>query len=492
MTAVQTGLVWQSARQLNQAIRAGTLSAAELMAAAYDQIERLNPKVNAIVNLLPRDEAVAVARARDQARARGEGGGPLWGLPLAVKDLEDAESFPTTFGFRPFAGAVAKADGEVTARMRQAGAIVIGKTNVPEFGLGSNTFNALFGATCNPYDLERTAGGSSGGAAAALATGMLAVADGSDMGGSLRNPAAFCNVVGFRPSMGRVPGHRAYGWLARLSTIGPMARNVGDAALLLSVQSGYCATDPLSRMEPGAEFGGSLDCDPRTLRVALSDDLGGLPVQPHVRERVNQAGTVFADLGAEVEQACPNLDGAMAVFQVQRAAGLAALGKQLDRQVPDWRRYAKDTAVWNIERGLSLTADELIGAEIERTQIYRDAARFFERYDVLLCPAAQVTPFPIGDEWVREINGQPMATYIDWMAVCCTITGLAAPAISVPGGFTPAGGFTPEGLPVGLQIVGAPGQDLKVLQAARLFEQATGHGKIRPPIVEKQLAPQAE
>lgn len=492
MTAVQTGLAWQSARQLSQAIRAGTLSAAELMAAVYDQIEPLNPKVNAIVNLLPRDEALAAAHAQDQARARGEGGGPLSGLPLAVKDLEDAQGFPTTFGFRPFAGAVARTDGEVTARLRRAGAIVIGKTNVPEFGLGSNTFNALFGATCNPYDLKRTAGGSSGGAAAALATGMLAIADGSDMGGSLRNPAAFCNVVGFRPSIGRVPDQRAFGWLARLSTSGPMARNVEDAALLLSVQSGYCATDPLSRMEPGAEFGGSLDRDPRTLRIALSDDLGDLPVQPEVRERINQAGTVFADLGAEVEEACPYLDGAMAVFQAQRAAGLVALGKQLDRQVPDWRRYAKDTAVWNIEMGLNLTADELIGAEIERTQIYRRAARFFERYDVLLCPAAQVAPFPIGDEWASEINGQPMDTYIDWMAVCCTITVLSAPAISVPGGFTPAGGFTPQGLPVGLQIVGAPGQDLKVLQAARLFEQATGHGKTRPPIVEEQLAPQAE
>ncbi len=476
-------LVWQSARQQVQAIRAGALSAAELMAAAYDQIERLNPQVNAIVNLLPRDEALAAAQTQDQARARGEADGPLSGLPLAVKDLEDAKGLPTTFGFRPFAGAVAKADGELTARMRRAGAIVIGKTNVPEFGLGSNTFNAIFGATCNPYDLQRTAGGSSGGAAAALATGMLAIADGSDMGGSLRNPASFCNVVGFRPSIGRVPDQRAFGWLARLSTSGPMARNVEDAALLLAVQSGYCASDPLSRMEPGAAFGGSLHCDPRTLRIAVSEDLGGLPVQPEVRARVKQAASVFADLGAAVETACPNLDGAMAVFQAQRAAGLAALGKQLDRQVPDWRQHAKDTAVWNIEKGLSLTADELINAEIERTQIYRRAARFFERYDALLCPAAQVAPFPIGEQWVREINGQPMATYIDWMAVCCTITILAAPAISVPAG------FTPDGLPVGLQIVGPPGQDLKVLQAARLFEQATEHGKTRPPVLEEQPSP---
>ena len=481
-----TDLVWQSARRLTAGIRAGTLSAAELMAAVYDQIERLNPRVNAIVNLLPRDAALALASAQDQARAHGETSGPLRGLPVAVKDLEDAQGFPTTFGFRPFAKAVAKADGEATARMRRAGAIIIGKTNAPEFGLGSNTFNALFGATRNPYDPERTAGGSSGGAAAALATGMLAIADGSDMGGSLRNPAAFCNVVGFRPSVGRVPDQRAFGWLARLSTLGPMARNVADAALLLSVQAGYSATDPLSRMEPSAEFGVSLDCDPRTLRIAVSADLGGLPVQAEVRDSINQAGAVFASLGADVEQACPNLDGAMAVFQTQRAAALAALGKQLDRQVPDWRRHAKDTAVWNIEKGLGLTADELIGAEIERTQIYRRAAVFFERYDALLCPAAQVAPFPIDDEWVREIDGQPMDTYIDWMAVCCAITVISAPAISVPGG------FTPDGLSVGLQIVGAPGQDLKVLQVAHQFEQATGHGKIRPPMLDQQPAAQAE
>ena len=481
-----TGLVWQSARQLTGAIRGGKLSAVELMAATYDQIEGLNSNVNAIVNLLPRAEALAAAREQDQTRARGEALGALAGLPLAVKDLEDAKGFPTTFGFRPFAEAVAEADGEVAARMRRAGGIVIGKTNVPEFGLGSNTFNALFGATRNPYDLERTAGGSSGGAAAALATGMLAIADGSDMGGSLRNPAGFCNVVGLRPSIGRVPDQRAFGWLARLSTLGPMARNVDDAALLLSVQAGYCATDPLSRMEPDPGFSGALECDPKTLRIAFSPDLGGLPVQAEVRERISAAAAVFADLGADVENACPNLDGAMAVFQTQRAASLAALGRQLDQQVSDWRRHAKDTAVWNIDKGLALCAEELIEAEIERTQIYRRAAGFFERYDILLCPAAQVAPFPIGDEWVREINGQPMATYIDWMAVCCAITILSAPAISVPGG------FTPDGLPVGLQIVGAPGQDLKVLKAARLFEQATGHGKVRPPIPDEQRAPQAQ
>ena len=337
---------------------------------------------------------LAAAHEQDQTRARGEALGALAGLPLAVKDLEDAKGFPTTFGFRPFAAAVAEADGEVAARMRRAGGIVIGKTNVPEFGLGSNTFNALFGATRNPYDLERTAGGSSGGAAAALATGMLAIADGSDMGGSLRNPAGFCNVVGFRPSIGRVPDQRAFGWLARLSTLGPMARDVGDAALLLSVQAGYSATDPLSRMEPDPGFSGALECDPRTLRIAFSPDLGGLPVQAEVRERISAAAAVFADLGADVENACPNLDGAMAVFQTQRAATLAALGRQLDQQVPDWRRHAKDTAVWNIDKGLSLTADELIDAETERTQIYRRAAGFFERYDILLCPAAQVAPFP--------------------------------------------------------------------------------------------------
>ena len=472
-----TGLIWQGARELTRAIRMRELSCYDLMAACYDQIERLNPDLNAIVNLLPRESALHQATRKDDALARGDESGMLNGLPMAVKDLQAVQGFPTTFGFVPYADQVADRDGELAARMRRAGAIFIGKTNVPEFGLGSNTFNSLFGATHNPYALHKTAGGSSGGAAAAVATGMLPVADGSDMGGSLRNPASFCNVVGMRPSMGRVPDVRAFGCFARLSICGPIARTVADVAMLLATQAGYYAPDPLSLAESGHSFATSLDRDAGKLKIAISPNLGGLPVDKEVEQLITIAGETFAELGASVEHACPDLSGAMDVFQVQRAANLALLGRDLDARLPNWREHAKDTAIWNIEKGLELTAAELIQSDVERRNIYHRVVRFFQSYDALLCPAAQVAPFDIEDEWVREINGQPLATYIDWMTVCCAISVTSLPAISVPGGFTNAG------LPVGLQIVGRPRGDFELLQIAHLYEQATNHYRVKPAIV---------
>lgn len=467
-------LDYQSAASLVAAMNHGELSAVELMGACYDRIERDNPRLNAIVNLLPRERALELARQADNAIATGQPLGPLHGLPMAPKDAVEVAGFPTTVGFVPFRDRVAPRDDALAARQRAAGALFIGKTNMPEFGLGSNTFNRLFGTTCNPYAAGRSAGGSSGGAAAALASGMLPLADGSDMGGSLRNPASFCNVVGMRPSIGRVADKHAMGWLGRLSTPGPMARTVADAALLLSVQSGHYSDDPLSLGQPGHIFCGTLARDMKRLRVAWTPDLGHLPVDRDVAAVVESAASTFAALGCRVEQACPDLREAMPVFQVQRAAVLAALGRELENAVPDWREHAKDTAVWNIERGLALDAAELIRAEVARTRIYRNTVAFFEKYDALLLPAAQVPPFPLQLEWVREIEGQPMATYIDWMTVCCAISVTALPALSVPGGFTPAG------LPVGLQIVTGPHDDLGLLQIAHEFEQATLHHRRHP------------
>jgi amidase len=354
--------------------------------------------------------------------------------------------------------------------------LFIGKTNMPEFGLGSHTFNSLFGATLNPYDASKTPGGSSGGAAVALATGMLPVADGSDMGGSLRNPASFCNVVGLRPSIGRVPDERSFGWFGRIVTAGPMARTVSDTALLFSVQAGPVANDPLSLTEPGTAFDSSLNTDPETLRLAWSTDLGFVPVDPEVAAIIEQAASVFEGLGAQIENTCPDLSGAMDVFQTQRAASMAVTGRALDRSLPDWRDYAKDTAIWNIEQGFALTADEILRSEIDRTTIYRRVAGFFEEYDALLLPAAQVPPFDKDNDWVREINGEPMSTYIDWMTICCAISITGLPAISIPGG------FTADGLPVGLQIVGPPRADLNLLRIAHTFEQATPHHARRPPV----------
>ncbi|NIP16137.1 MAG: amidase [Pseudomonadales bacterium] len=462
------------ATKLVEAIRRGDASAVEVMDAHYDRIEARNPEINALVNVLPREAAHDLARQADAARSRGEVCGPLHGLPMAVKDTHDAAGFPTTWGFVPWAERVAQLDGELAARQRRAGALIIAKSNVPEFALGSHTFNRLFGTTSNPYDPSKTAGGSSGGAAAALATGMLPLADGSDMGGSLRNPAGYCNVVGLRPSVGRVPGESPFGWFARLLTPGPMARNVDDVALLLSVQAGPRRGDPLSRPEQGECFREPPHPDRESLKIAWSADLGFAPVDAGVARLVEQAAVTFEQLGCRVENDCPDLRGGMSVFQIQRAANLGQTGRALDRALPGWRDHAKDTMIWNVEQGYALTAEALIRSEVDRTAIYQRVSRFFADYDALLLPSAQVPAFDKSLDWVREINGQAMETYIDWMTICCAVTVTDLPSISVPAGFTPGG------LPIGLQIVGRPHGDLDLLAIARLFEEATGHRHRHP------------
>ena len=467
-------LIWQPAREIVRLVRERQICAVDVMSAYYDQIEHLNPRLNAIVNLIPRDDAMALAKSADLKTQRGEPTGALHGLPMAPKDLHEVKGFPTTWGFAPWANRVAESDGELAARQRRAGALFIGKTNVPEFGLGSHTFNSVFGTTLNPYDLNKTPGGSSGGAAAGLATAMLPLADGSDMGGSLRNPASFCNVVGFRPSIGRVPEQRSFGWFGRISTAGPMARTVADAALLLSVQAGPMTGDPLSLPEPGRAFEQPPDIDPTSLRLAWSTDLDLVPVDTEVATLIERAASVFEALGSRTVNAHPDLTGAMDVFQTQRAASLAVKGRALDGSLPNWRDHAKDTAVWNIEQGFALSAEEILRSEIDRNAIYQRVAAFFEDYDALLLPAAQVPPFDKDLDWVHEINGQSMHTYIDWMTICCAISITGLPAISVPCG------FTAEGLPVGLQIVGRPRGDLNLLGIAHAFEQATLHHTQRP------------
>lgn len=458
-------------------LRCGRLSAVELMSATYDALERLNPALNALVSVIPHDQALARAREADERRARGDDHA-LLGVPIACKDGEAVEGLPTTFGFVPWASNVARRDSLVVARQRAAGAIPIGKTNMPEFGLGSHTFNELFGATRNPYDTSRTPGGSSGGAASALAAGLLQVADGSDMGGSLRNPASFCNVVGFRPSIGRVPSVDGMGWLGRIATAGPMARTVADAARLFAVLAGPNPLDPLSRtsvFDPEMSLDSNLGSDQKPLRIALSENLN-LPVEPEVRAVVRGSEAVFRTLGCEVTDAAPDLSGAMDVFQVQRAAGLAALGRALDSQVPSWRSHAKATMQWNVDKGLALSADELLRSEARRSALFRRFVRFFEQADYLVLPSAQVPPFSIDTEYPTEVAGEKMETYIDWMAVCCVISITGAPAISVPAG------FSSSRLPIGLQIVGRPGDDLGVLKVAHSFEQATLFGGRRPDL----------
>jgi len=469
-------LCFLPAADLARLIRARDLSAVELMEAHLAQIDRLNPAVNAIVTLVP-DRALAAARAADERLAQegADAVGPLHGLPVAHKDLVPTAGIRTTYGSPIYADHVPAEDGLIVQRLRAGGAITLGKTNTPEFGAGSQTFNPVFGPTRNPYDLGKTCGGSSGGAAVALACGMVPIADGSDLGGSLRNPASFCNVVGFRPSPGRVPSWPTQAAWFPFSVQGPMARTVADTALLLSAIAGPDPRAPLSRSEPGETFRRSLDRDVRGVRLAWSRDLGGLPIDPRVTAALEAGRRVFADLGCRVVEAEPDLTGADEAFRAWRAWIFElGHGAELDQH----RDRLKATVIGNIEEGRRLTGPQLGAAERGRTAMAERVVAFLQDHEFLLLPVSQVPPFPIDQEYPAAINGVAMATYIDWMKSCSRITMTGLPAISVPCG------FTPDGLPVGLQIVGRPGDDVGVLQLAHAFETATGTGRRRPPLAE--------
>lgn len=467
-------IVFLTATEMAARIRARDLSAREVMAAHLAHIERVNPTVNAIVTRLP-ERALAAARAADEAQAHGAPLGPLHGLPIAHKDLVPTQGIRTTFGSPIFADFVPDEDALIVERIRAAGAITIGKTNTPEFGAGSQTFNPVFGATLNPYDLSKTCGGSSGGAAVALACGMLPLADGSDMGGSLRNPANYCNVVGLRPSPGRVPLYPSLTAWSPLSVEGPMARTVADAALLLSVMAGPDPRDPLSIETPGAVFAHGLDRDFQGVRLAWSRDLGGLPVDSRVTGVIDAQRGTFEALGCVVEDATPGFDGADEAFKTFRAWQFElARGELLDAH----RDQMKDTVVWNIEAGRRVTGPQLGRAERLRAALIQRVARFMADYEFLILPVSQVPPFDVTTLYITEINGVAMETYIDWMRSCYFVSILGLPAISVPCG------FTSDGLPVGVQIVGRRHADRAVLQLAHAFEQATGFWRRRPTVVD--------
>lgn len=465
-------LCFLPATELAAMLRARAISAYELMQAHLEQIARANPRVNAIVTLLP-EQALAQARAADTALARGEAAGPLHGLPIAHKDMVRTRGIRTTFGSPIYRDFVPDADDLIVERLRQAGAIAIGKTNVPEFGAGSQTFNPVFGATRNPYDASKTCGGSSGGAAVALACGMLPIADGSDVGGSLRNPASYCNVIGLRPSAGRVPSYpTAMAW-ATLGVDGPMARTAGDVALLLSAMAGPDPRAPLSIAEPGAIFARPLDRDFRGVRVAWGHDLGGLPIDPRVTAALAPGRAALAALGCAVDDAEPDFSDADAVFKILRAWAFES-GRGAD--LAAHRALIKDTVIWNIEQGQRLSGPQLAWAERKRTELYGRMHAFFERYEFMALPATQLPPFDVDQPYPTAINGVAMETYIDWMRSCYYVSATGLPAISLPCG------FTPEGLPVGLQIVGRHRDELGLLQLAHAFEQATGTWRRRPPL----------
>jgi amidase len=453
-------------------IHSKKLSAREALAAHLAQIERVNPKVNAIVTLVPELAAAAAAQA-DEKQARGETLGPLHGLPVAHKDLLETRGIRTTFGSPLYKDYVPTEDDILVSRMQRAGAITIGKTNTPEFGSGSQTFNTVFGATRNPYDLTKTCGGSSGGAAVALACGLVPVASGSDTGGSLRNPAAFCNVVGFRPSIGRVPNPKqAFAWLT-LSTSGCLGRSVADLAFALSTIAGPDARAPLSINEPGALFARPLERSFKGVRVAWFKDLGGAPFDSRVRTVIDAHRKTFESLGCSVEQAEPDFAPAEVAFRILRAWNTAnSYGERL-REHPD---AFKDVLKGEIEEGLRVTGNDLARAETAHGQLWRRFQAFLEKYEYFILPTTQLPPFDVNTPYPTEIAGVTFDSYIDWMKSCWYISATGNPAASVPAG------FTPEGLPVGVQIVGRNKEDFAVLQMAHAFEQATGFGKKHPPI----------
>ena len=471
MTAA-TELCFMPATEMAQKIRQREFSAVEVMEEHLRQIERVNPTVNAIITLLP-ERAMDGARAADAALASGKEVGPLHGLPIAHKDLVATAGIRTTRGSPIFADEVPTEDALIVERLRNGGAITIGKTNVPEFGAGSHTFNPVFGATLNPYDTTRTCGGSSGGAAVALACGMIPIADGSDTGGSLRNPAAFCNVVGFRPSPGRVPAQTQLGWFP-ISVQGPMARTVGDVALMLQAIAGPDPRSPIAIAEPGEKFAASLDRDWRGVRIAWSRDFGGIPVDKRVTSALEAKRHVFSDLGCMVEEGQPDFRDADEIFKLWRAWAFELNYTDL---IAKHRDQIKQTVIWNAEEGLKITGPQLARAEAKRTELYHRVRKFMEHHEYMIFPVTQVPPFPVSTEYPTEVDGVQMGTYIDWMQSCYFITVTGLPAISVPCG------FTPEGLPIGMQIVGRHQDDLGVLQLAHAFEQATQSWRRQPSVV---------
>jgi amidase len=467
-------LHWWSAHDLAAAIRDRTVSSVEVVASHLDRIEAIDDDINALVFRIPRSDALALARAADRAVAARSPLGPLHGLPTAVKDLLDVAGMPTTHGAVPYRHNLATADSLLAQRLRRAGAIIVGKTNTPEFGLGTLTFSRLFPPVRNPWNLGRHAGGSSGGAAAAVAAGMLPIADGSDSGGSIRYPAAFTNIVGLRPSPGRVPsGRKGDGWDPH-GVLGPLARSARDAGLLLAALAGRDDRAPLALDTDPSVFAGVRSSSLHGLRVAWSRTGGGLPVDPAVLAALDAARTIFEQHGAVVEDVEPDfLAAADDCWQTIEMLGfLAACGAA----VTDHGDDLGPDLVRNVAEGRALTADRIVAALAQRTEVFRATGRLLARYDLLALPAVPVPPPPISEEWVREIDGVRLERYFLWQRLACRITVTAHPAVSVPGG------FTDEGLPVGLQLVGRHRDELTLLCHAAAYEAAAGWGERRPPL----------
>jgi amidase len=458
-----------SALDLSKAIHTKQVSCREVMQAFLKQIEKHNPASNAIVSLAPQKGILSQADERDAQLARGESMGWMHGLPQAVKDLADVKGFRTSHGSPLTPLTPSTIDGLMATRMRAAGCIMIGKTNTPEFGLGSHTFNEVFGATHNAWDARKTAGGSSGGAAVALAQRMLPVADGSDFMGSLRNPAGWNHVFGMRPSQGRVPKPSVPDmFISQLSTEGPMARTVPDLAMLLSTQAGYDARAPLSIHESGAAFAQDLEANMKGMRVGWLGNLNGyLPMESGILEVCQSALQVLETTGCRIDNTSISMqpEEIWDAWLVWRKA-LAGTNTGAYAHLPNWREKVKPEAQWEYDQSLNLSGNQLMKASATRTRYYQSMLTLFESFDVLAIPTAQVWPFDVKERWPQTIEGRTMDTYHRWMEVVLYPTFAGLPAISVPAG------FNAQGLPMGLQLIGKPQGDFELLQVAHAYELA--------------------
>jgi len=465
-------LIRLTARQAVGLLQAGEVSPREMIDAALARIEKVDGAINALPTL-------CIERAREQA-IRLEAGmglpgepGPGWlaGLPIAIKELENVAGVRTTYASPIFKDNVPARSDLLVERLEENGGIPIGMSNTPEFGAGANTFNEVHGETRNPWNTRLNAGGSSGGSAAALATGQVWLATGSDLGGSLRTPASFCSVVGFRPSPGRVARGPSELPFNPLPIHGPMARNVGDAALMLDAMCGFHAEDPISLPPPPTSFQSAADWREPPKRVAFSEDLGISPVDPEVRRLTREAAWQFEAAGARVEDACPDFSGVFEAFQVLRAADFATTMRPL---YENHRDLLKPDIVWNIEQGFRLSAEDVGRALLRQGKLYADMVAFFSEYDVLIAPAACTLPLPIEIRWPRELEGVQWDNYVAWLALASVVTVSTCPVIAVPAA------FTADGRPVGIQMVGAPRNDSALLSAAAAFEEIVGLTDLTP------------
>jgi len=468
-------LCFTPATELAKLYRVRKVSPLEVVQAVLARVDQVNPQVNAYVTIA-RESALKAARAATRALRRGAKLPPLHGVPVSIKDLEPTKGIRTTWGSKIFEHHVPEEDALIVERLKAAGAIVVGKTNTPEFGAGANTFNAVFGATHNPWNLVLTCGGSSGGAAVALATGMGPIAQGSDLGGSLRIPAAFCGVVGFRTTPGLVPDYpKELAWDS-LSVSGPMARTVVDTALMLSVMAGPDDMAPLSYAVDTREFLKAVrNPSVKGWRVAWTPDLNGLiPVDAEVANVAEGAIKIFSSLGAKVEAACPDFSEVNEIVLATRGLSMVALHAD---KLARWKGEMQKGLVWNIEQGLRLTPQEIARGDLAGVRLLHRVRTFMETRDLLILPTVAVPPFPVEQPYPSEINGKPLDNYTQWFFLTYGISVTGLPAISVPCGFTQGG------LPVGLQIVGRRRQEAAVLTAAAAFEAAAPwEGRI-PPVV---------